>query len=49
MPFPTMFVLTAMILTVAGLISVLRYRIVRGAIFIVAGLVLGLVSGNHLN
>lgn len=44
-----MFVFTAMILTVAGLISTLRYRIVRGAIFIAAGLVLGMVSGSNLN
>lgn len=44
-----MFVLTAMILTVTGLVSTLRYRIVRGAIFITAGLVLGLVSGSNLN
>lgn len=49
MPLPTVFVIAAMLLTVWGLISVLRYRIVLGAILIVGGIVLGLTAGNNLN
>jgi hypothetical protein len=39
--------IVAMILTVTGLVSVLRYRVVVGALLIVAGLALGLVSGYY--
>jgi hypothetical protein len=39
--------IVAMILTVTGLVSVLRYRVVVGALLIVAGLALGLVSSDY--
>jgi hypothetical protein len=38
----------ALILTVTGLVSALRYRVVVGAVLIVTGLALGLLSGDHL-
>ncbi|TCN32724.1 hypothetical protein EV644_12483 [Kribbella orskensis] len=38
----------ALILTVTGLVSVLRYRVVVGAGLIVTGLTLGLLSSGYL-
>ena len=39
---------TALILTVTGLVAVLRYRIALGGLLIVSGLALGLLSSEYL-
>jgi hypothetical protein len=48
MPYPTVFWIVALILTVAGLVAALRQRAVLAAILIFSGLALGLVSGAQL-
>lgn len=50
-PMPTGLLLwiAALILTVTGLISVLRYRVALGGFLIVSGLVLGLLSSGYLD
>jgi hypothetical protein len=40
--------LIALMFTVTGLVSVLRYRVFVGAVLILAGLALGLWSGEYL-
>jgi hypothetical protein len=41
--------ITAMILAVTGLVSVLRFRILIGGLLITSGLALGLFSTRYLN
>jgi hypothetical protein len=47
MPTGLVLWIPAMILTLAGLVSVLRYRVGLGALLILSGLALGLLSGHE--
>lgn len=41
--------ITALILTITGLVSVLRFRLVPGGLLILIGLILGLLSTSYLS
>ncbi|WP_433003425.1 hypothetical protein [Kribbella sp. CA-294648] len=49
MPTGLLLWIVAVAATIAGLISVLRFRIVLGALLIATGMALGLVSARYLN
>ncbi len=49
MPTGLLLWIAAMTATITGLVSVLRFRIVLGGLFIATGMALGLFSARHLS